>query len=614
MRTGVVCKKNLIEGVAPPNTISPAASLDTQFVERANRRLGLVAGVFSGAVAALVLTSLLLYGPLGWEVPAHLPHFLGAQSVLFFLSVAMAVVSVRRTFRPKTLLTVGLVYQVAGALVISICAFHGTMLLQPVMIQVSWLAIWILLFPLFVPGPPVRSLVVSLLCATTAPAVFLTWSYSHGQALPAFPVLAETFVPYYVCAGLAVLPAWLVYDLGTAASKARTLARQLGSYQLVELIGQGGMGEVWRAEHSMLARPAAIKLVHPPTTGKTGTPALHSKEEVLGRFAREAQATAQLTSPHTVSLYDYGVVEDGTLYYAMELLDGLDLEALVQRFGPVSPARTVHFLRQACESLREAHGAGLVHRDIKPANLMASRTGGRVDFIKVLDFGLVRQLRDHAKDPLITDEDCLLGTPAFMAPELVNTPDDVDGRADIYALGCVAYWLLTGAIVFEQPTIMGIVADHVHTQPVPPSVRAQRRIPVALEQIVLACLEKDPAKRPQNAEELSTRLSLLLFEEPWTDQRAQLWWSARPELLAPITNRGSAPTQSSVEVPPPSATDATRQAPEESGATVAELSGAAVGEISEARIQARRLACLKEPREPRARSMQRDASQSSPSS
>jgi len=520
---------------------TPPATLDAQFLEKANHRLALVSAVFAGGVAALILASLLLYGPLGWAAPHHLTHFVLTQTVLFALSLAMALAAWRRVFSPTGTLRAGLAYQVTGALVISICAFQGDMLLQAVMVKLSWLAVWILLFPLFVPVPPARALVTSLACATTAPLVFFTWSLSEGVALPPLPIVVETFLPYYVCAALAVAPAWLVYDLGVSASAAREAARRLGSYRLVELLGKGGMGEVWRAEHSFLKRPAAIKLVSPSRDLEASSEA--SRQEALDSFELEAQVTAGLSSPHTVSLYDYGITGEGIFYYAMELLDGFDLEALVERFGPLSPARAVYLLRQACESLGEAHHAGLVHRDIKPANLMACRVGDRVDFVKVLDFGLVRRVATSslsAKESEVLEPDgsYLVGTPAFMAPELIRNPEGVDGRADIYALGCVAYWLVTGRLVFEQPTMFGMLADHLHVTPDPPSRKTESTIPADLEELIMDCLEKDPYRRPQSMSELVWRLDRLRSLNTWTDERAQLWWCAR------VGSAGDRPTES----------------------------------------------------------------------
>jgi serine/threonine protein kinase len=247
------------------------------------------------------------------------------------------------------------------------------------------------------------------------------------------------------------------------------------------------------------------------------------------RFQREVQATAQLTSPHTVAVYDYGQTPDGLLYYAMELLNGLDAETLVRRHGPQPAERVIHLLRQACESLAEAHHRHLVHRDIKPANMILCALGMDVDFVKVLDFGLVHDLD---RDTRLTIEGSISGTPAYLAPESA-AHNRFDTRSDIYALACVAYWLLTGTVVFEGDTAVAVMTAHIRDQPEPPSRRTELPIPRALEDLVMACLAKDPAKRPQSVEELSRRLSAVPLERRWTQQRADRWWQAHvPGMLA----------------------------------------------------------------------------------
>jgi serine/threonine-protein kinase len=333
------------------------------------------------------------------------------------------------------------------------------------------------------------------------------------------------FFPSVVALGLSVLVSRVVFGLGRKLDA----ARELGSYRLVERISGGGMGEVWRAKHRMLARPAAVKLIRPEVfqggTADSGNAKL--------RFEREAQATAALRSPHTIGIFDFGVASDGAFYYVMELLDGMDLDTLVKLDGPQPPARVVHLLRQACHSLHEAHRAGLVHRDIKPANLFLCRYGADLDFLKVLDFGLVAERRKDALPSTLTAENAITGTPAFMAPEVVVGDRPIDGRTDLYSLGCVAYWLLTGALVFEAETAMKMVLLHATEAPVAPSKRAGRAIPPALERIVLDCLEKDPARRPRSARELSDRLAALRLDAEWTERHAAAWWeSTAPPSLA----------------------------------------------------------------------------------
>jgi serine/threonine-protein kinase len=297
-------------------------------------------------------------------------------------------------------------------------------------------------------------------------------------------------------------------------------AWQLGSYQLIDRLGEGGMGEVWRAEHRLLGRPAAVKLIRPEVVGRTET-----QETLDRRFEREARVTAKLRSPHTVTLYDFGTTSDGAFYYAMELLDGLDLENLVSRFGPQSSERVIHFLLQACDSLSEAHGKGLIHRDIKPQNLFASRLGLNYDFMKVLDFGLVQTPSPlGSSQTKLTLDGTTTGTPAYMAPEM-SLGNPVDARSDIYSLGCVAYRMLTGEQVFQRDSSMAVLLAHIQENPEPPSQRTELEIPPELDRATLACLAKDPAKRPQTAQELARMLASVHLPQPWDSARAERWWS-----------------------------------------------------------------------------------------
>jgi eukaryotic-like serine/threonine-protein kinase len=283
------------------------------------------------------------------------------------------------------------------------------------------------------------------------------------------------------------------------------------------------MGEVWRARHRMLARPAAIKLIRPSFAGDAHAGV---SEEAIRRFEREAQVIARLRSPHTVELFDFGRADDGAFYYVMELLEGLDGDSLLRRFGPTPPERAIHLLRQVCHSLSEAQSCGLVHRDIKPANIFLCRYGEEYDFVKVLDFGIVSAMRDVADTTAVqTRENAVRGTPAFIAPEQAMGAA-VDGRADIYAIGAVAYWLLTGKLVFTAETAMGLLLHHAKTPPTAPSARTDQQIPAALDDLVLSCLAKDPADRPQSARELSLRLASVDGASAWTQDRARQWWVA----------------------------------------------------------------------------------------
>jgi len=297
--------------------------------------------------------------------------------------------------------------------------------------------------------------------------------------------------------------------------------REFGSYRLVARLGRGGMGEVWRAEHRLLARPAAIKLIRPEMLGAADT---EGRRATLRRFEREAQATALLRSPHTIQLYDFGVTDDGTFYYVMELLAGFDLESLVQRFGPLPSGRVVDLIGQVCHSLAEAHDQDLIHRDIKPANVYLCRYGRETDFVKVLDFGLVKTRRKtEPAGPSVTHQGAVAGTPSCMAPEQITGDRPVDGRSDIYGVGCVAYWLLTGRHVFEAPTPVQVMAHHLEKRPEPPSAHTRQPIAPSFDAAVLACLEKDPGRRPQSADALAAQLGSC-SDGSWSAKHARAWW------------------------------------------------------------------------------------------
>jgi DNA-binding NtrC family response regulator len=301
---------------------------------------------------------------------------------------------------------------------------------------------------------------------------------------------------------------------------------RVGSYSLIEPIGSGGMGEVWLARHQLLARPAAVKIVREASVGFA-----EDAQALRQRFAREAQATAQLQSPHTVQLFDFGMTETGSFYYVMERLRGMDLQRMVERHGPLPPERVVFLLKQVCLSLSEAHALGLVHRDIKPANLFVCRLGQEYDFLKVLDFGVVSREGPVSMAPL-TAAGLVLGTPAFLAPELVSGQGPFDRRADIYGLGCVTYWLLTGRPPFEGSDAMSLLKHHSDTIPAPPSTIAKKAIADDLDALVLECLSKDPSLRPGSADDLWMRLDELSIAHAWDQPRARAWWQqSEPEVV-----------------------------------------------------------------------------------
>ena len=304
-------------------------------------------------------------------------------------------------------------------------------------------------------------------------------------------------------------------------------AREVGSYELIERIGAGGMGEVWRARHRLLACPAAIKLIRSSALGES----LRAREPLMRRFEREARETAALGSIHTIDVYDFGVTQEGDFYYAMELLEGLSLERLVRKFGAVDPGRTVYLLRQVCHSLGEAHARGLVHRDIKPANIMVCRLGPDDDFVKVVDFGLVKHTAAGPTVTVLSMEGTTMGTPSYMAPEIALGHPEVDGRTDIYSLGCVAYYMLTGRPVFSGETPVATAVAHVQNAPIPPGLLSEFRIPPALDALIMECLAKDPAARPASAAVVSERLAATVAADAWTPEAAHAWWERHQPLI-----------------------------------------------------------------------------------
>jgi eukaryotic-like serine/threonine-protein kinase len=305
----------------------------------------------------------------------------------------------------------------------------------------------------------------------------------------------------------------IVARLDRKARAAAIEAKQLGQYQLAEKLGAGAMGVVYKGHHAMMRRATAIKLLDADKT----TPA------AIERFEREVQMTCQLNHPNTISIFDYGRTPEGVFYYAMEYLDGIALQDLVDKYGPMPEERVIHVLLQICGSLFEAHSLGLVHRDIKPANIMLNRRGAMPDLVKVLDFGLVKA-QDDKKGMESTRANSLLGTPLYMSPEAIENPERVDARSDLYAVGAVGYFLLTGEVVFNAPTLVDLCRMHVAETPKPPSLRTGRTIVPELENAILACLEKSPARRPQTARDLALRLERCRERFQWTTDVADEWW------------------------------------------------------------------------------------------
>jgi serine/threonine-protein kinase len=490
------------------------------------RRVGICAAVG----AALWAYGLAMDGairPLTLGTPVPLKNVLIEAASILFSALMLLYVRVSRQ-DARTKVFASLVYLVLNAAAVSLLNNWTNRPVVAISGLLSWNTVVILVGAMIIPASPGWMLAASLVAATTDP-LSVWFSHLRGASVPSPIDTFVLFMPNYACAAVAVLPSRVLQRLGRTLKQ----AQEMGSYRLEELLGRGGMGEVWRATHRLLARDAAVKLVRPELIGAV---TIAEAEAMVRRFRREAQATANLASPHTIRLYDFGFTEDRTFYYVMELLSGRDLEALVRSAGPLPAERVIFLLRQIGHSLAEAHAKGLVHRDITPANIYVCRMGLDYDFVKVLDFGLVSYSDPRsAGQSLITGRHTTSGTPAFMAPEVI-VEGAVDARADIYALGCVAYYLLTGELVFTAETPMKMFIEHLNTPPVPPSVRGEMPIPVELEAIVLACLEKEPAQRIQSIDELLRRLDQIPLKSPWTNAAARDWWDQHfVDLAAPVT-------------------------------------------------------------------------------
>jgi hypothetical protein len=314
----------------------------------------------------------------------------------------------------------------------------------------------------------------------------------------------------------------IVAKVRREAQKSAIAAQQLGQYRLERELGKGAMGVVYKGFHAMLRRPTAIKMLNVD----------HADDAAIQRFEHEVQITCQLNHPNTVAIYDYGRTPEDVFYYAMEYLDGIDLQTLVEKYGPQPEGRAIAILSQACKSLYEAHCLGLVHRDIKPANIMINYRGGEPDVVKVLDFGLVKTLNQSSSRTGGT-EDSLTGTPLYMSPEAFEFPNSVDCRSDLYALGAVGYFLICGQPVFSADSLGKLAQKHIDDNPVPPSIRLGKTVSPELEAALLACLEKSRAKRPQTARELIDLLRKCPAAGSWTTEEAEAWWGRHQRSQSP---------------------------------------------------------------------------------
>jgi serine/threonine-protein kinase len=416
--------------------------------------------------------------------------------------------------RPRSRATLHGIELVAGVLISALLTVGiavPTGRIDEVYINVFLAGFTLLGRALFVPSSSRRTLWLSL-GFMTPPMIAIVVIGATATERLSLPAAGFITTSVFLC-GFPVLLATMSSRVITGLRQRVREARRLGQYTLGEKIGEGGMGAVYKAQHALLRRPTAIKLLRADRSG----------DDAIRRFEREVQLTAELTDPHVIAIFDYGRSPDGVFYYAMEYLDGIDLETLVRDFGPQPPGRVIAILRQVCEALDEAHGRGLIHRDIKPANVILCERGRRADVAKVVDFGLVKDLDADAS---ASSTGMIAGTPAYLSPEAIDAPSSVGPASDLYSLGAVAYYLLTGATVFDARTLPELCERHLHATPAPPSSRTEAAIPAPLEALVMACLAKRPADRPASASALRDALAALAGAAPWSDDAAAAWWQS----------------------------------------------------------------------------------------
>ena len=432
------------------------------------------------------------------------------------ISVVMTVICRLRLLSPLSTLKLGLLYEILVAFGLSISETALSLAHNLPVVGISRLVPWIVVAGVLIPNKPATKLMVAFVSASTWPLAYVvSLNVLKFQPLPTNRLLIWMYVPY-VIAFLIYFISRRIYVLTTDSDN----ARELGSYHLISLIGSGGMGQVWRARHRMLARDAAIKLIRNDLMiDQPG----YQAENTRQRFKQEAETIATLQSPHTVNLFDFGVSQNGSFYYVMEMLDGISLQMLVDKFGPLPASRLIYMMLQACDSLEEAHSRALIHRDIKPSNIFVCKLGLEYDFVKLLDFGLAKNISQQTPVGL-SQKGSTAGTPGYIAPEIALGEETIDQRVDIYGLGCTAYFALTGSPVFSEKTPVALAMAHVQKSPLPPSQRSEIQIPFQLDQIILLCLAKKPEDRIQTARELRDMLKSIEIPE-WSQHDAASWWN-----------------------------------------------------------------------------------------
>lgn len=518
-----------------PKTTSEAG---LRFFQRRVALFGLVGFSLGAAFLVFRLVTLVLTGQ-AREIlhPSMVLHLLGAVSLL------ASWVACRGAPRDKSYVeSIEVLSLMVSAVAYSAMGAFIPPLVRPEMVAILALTLGVMARAVFVPSTAKRT--AGLTAAVGVPVVALSYLAHASNDDPTAVQLNALYPPVAVAISAAV---WWSLSLTLATVTSHVIyglrrqireARKLGQYTLESKLGEGGMGVVYRASHAMLRRPTAVKLL----------PQTKAGEQAIARFEREVRLTARLTHPNTVTVFDYGRTPDGIFYYAMELLEGATLEEIVDVDGPQPAARVLHMLACTAGALAEAHDIGLIHRDIKPANVMMCRRGGELDVPKLLDFGLVKDL-EASHTLSLTTTNTITGTPLYMPPEAIVSPDKVDARSDIYALGAVGYFMLTGTHVFEGDSVVEVCSRHLHAEPEHPADRMGKDVPEDLALLLLRCLAKEPDDRPKSAAELRRHLLACVDAHAWAHDQAETWWEEHgTSLLGKRSERHPSSSEDTIEV------------------------------------------------------------------
>jgi hypothetical protein len=501
---------------------TPTGTVDRTLLQRRVANVGLVLTAIGGAFIVMRVISVLAVGRPGYLASTSMVAHYGALSVSAIWWLACR----GRVLEGRTIHIIELLGLAGSSTLYAVMATGIPQAFRPEMTILLAFGMFLLAHAVHVPSTWQWTAVLGI--ALAGPLLIGSWAILNPMdprlvaASASSPGSVQRSAASIMAIGMASVGTWWLVIVCTACAASAVIyglrhevraARRLGQYNIEGKLGEGGMGVVYRASHAMLRRPTAVKLLAPEKAGL----------ETIARFEREVQLTARLTHPNTITIFDYGRTPEGIFYYAMELLEGANLEDVVAVGGALPAGRVIHVASQIAGALVEAHAAGLIHRDIKPANVILCERGGVPDVVKVVDFGLVREV--DAGNTALSRAGTVSGTPLYLAPEAMRAPDRIDARADMYALGCVMYYLLAGDHVFRGRTTMEVCAHHLHTEPTPLGERAPSAPPADLAAIVMSCLTKDPAERLQSAAELLTRLRGCADASAWSTEQARAWWT-----------------------------------------------------------------------------------------